>query len=306
MTLVFMGTADFACYCLDGLKDGGFMPGLIITRPDRIAGRNRRQSSPPVKKWALQHGVEVWQPENINSRDSVARLEALTPDLFVVAAYGKILSQRVLDVPRLGAVNVHASLLPDLRGAAPIEWAIILGYTETGITTMFMDAGLDTGDIILQQPVAIYPEDTGATLRERLGKVAQSLLPETVRLALDSKAPRIPQPLGEYTYAPALDDQMEKIDWQRPAEDIANLIRALAPKPGCYCIFRQKRLKIMRASLYPGQASPGQAVIANKRLLVGTGRDLLHLLEVQPEGRSSMSAQDFINGYRLQEGEIFQ
>ncbi|HOB34403.1 MAG: methionyl-tRNA formyltransferase [Firmicutes bacterium] len=306
MTLVFMGTSDFACHCLAGLRDGGFMPDLVITRPDRYAGRNRRLSSPPVKKWALQHGVEVWQPENINSGASVARLEALKPDLFVVAAYGKILSPKVLAVPRLGAVNVHASLLPDLRGAAPIEWAIILGYTETGITTMFMDAGLDTGDIILQQPVAIYPEDNGATLRERLGKAAQILLPETVRLVLDGKAPRIPQPPGEYTYAPALSEGLEKIDWQKPARDIANLVRALAPKPGCYCIFRQKRLKILRAALHSGQASPGLAIIENKKLLAGTGRDLLHLLEVQPEGKRPMSAQDFINGYRLQEGEIFQ
>lgn len=303
--LIFMGTADFACTCLDGLKQAGQLPRLIVTRPDSLSGRNRHPSMPPVKKWALAHKIEVWQPRRINSAESIRYLRELSPDLFVVVAYGSILSGEVLAIPPLGAINVHASLLPDLRGAAPIEWAIMLGRSETGISTMFMDEGLDTGDIIQQQATGIGVMETGHQLRQRLGDMAKILLPETLGLVLQGQAPRTPQPPGDYTYAPPLDSNLERIDWNCPALQIANQIRALAPKPGCFCIFRGKRLKLMKAKAKLGSADPGRITRRGRELLIGTGAGLLKVLELQPAGKRVITANEFVNGYRIEEGELF-
>jgi len=261
---------------------------------------------PPVKSWALARGIELWQPRNINNLDSIAKLREVSPDLMIVVAYGKILSKEVLSIPPLGSINVHASLLPDLRGAAPIEWAIIHGYTETGITTMFMDEGLDTGDIIMQLSTEIGPSENGAQLRERLAVMAQALLPITVGLVLRGEAVRSPQPQDCPNYAPVLDSSMERIDWTQSALGISNYIRALSPKPGCYSIFREKRLKILMAVATQGSASPGTILLPGKTLLVGTGDGLLELVDVQPEGKKPIKAQELVNGYRIQEGEQFQ
>lgn len=303
--LVFMGTADFACACLEGLEGAGITLDLIITRPDGMSGRSRRPSPPPVKRWALSRGIEIWQPKGINSSGAIQRLGDLAPDLLLVVAYGSILRREVLSVPRLGAINVHASLLPDLRGAAPIEWAIMLGRTVTGITTMFMDEGLDTGDIIQQQSTEIGPTETGSELHKRLGTMAKSLLPETVNLVLSGRAPRTPQPPGQYPYAPPLDSSHERIHWQQSAVDIANQVRAMAPKPGCFCIFRGLRLKLLRAIATCGSAAPGLLQRRGKELFVGTGYGLLQILDVQPQGKRVINASQFINGYRLEEGELF-
>lgn len=303
--LIFMGTSNFAGRTLAALEQANYIPELIITRTDSISGRHRQPSMPPVKKWAAARGLPVWQPININSGESIAKLRSLAPDLFVVVAYGKILSKEVLSLPALGAINVHASLLPDLRGAAPVEWAIMLGYTETGVTTMFMDEGVDTGDIILQQATAIGAEENSGQLRERLAEMAQQLLPETINLVLQGKAPRRPQPPVCPQYAPVLDRAIERLDWTLPAQALANKVRALAPKPGSFCEFRGKRLKIYRAAAVSGSAFPGRAVLQGKRLLVGTGEGLLELAHVQPEGKKISLVRDFINGYRIQEGEVF-
>lgn len=300
-----MGTSDFACRCLVSLERVNLTPDWIITRPDSESGRSRRPSMPPVKKWARERGLEVWQPKNINNPANAAKLAEFSPDLLIVVAYGKILSKNILDIPTLGSINVHASLLPELRGAAPIEWAIMLGHAKTGITTMFMDEGLDTGDIILQKSIEIQPDENAGQLRERLAEIAEELLPKTVMLAIDGKAPRIPQPRECHDFAPTLDSRLERIDWNWPALRIANQIRALAPKPGCYTMYGGKRLKIFRASAVQGSASPGNAVLAGKRLTIGTGEGLLEVFQVQPEGKKILAAQDFINGYRIQGGEQF-
>lgn len=300
-----MGTSDFACRCLDSLEREILTPGWIITRPDSESGRSRRSSMPPVKKWALERGLEVWQPKNINNPANADKLMEICPDLLIVVAYGKILSKSILDIPVLGSINVHASLLPELRGAAPIEWAIMLGHTRTGITTMFMDEGLDTGDIILQKSTEIQPDENAGQLRERLAEIAEELLPKTVELVIAGKAPRIPQPKESQDFAPTLDSRLERIDWNWPALRIANQIRALAPKPGCYTMYSGKRLKILRASAVQGSASPGNAGLSGKRLTIGTGEGLLEVLQVQPEGKKILAAQDFINGYRIQGGEQF-
>lgn len=303
--LIFMGTSDFACRCLEGLVQHGINTDLVITRPDSVSGRNRRPSMPPMKKLANALGIEVWQPKNINSPESISRLKELAPELMIVVAYGKILGSQVLETPPLGCVNVHASLLPRLRGAAPIEWAIMRGYTETGITTMFMDEGLDTGDIILQQSTPIGPEENAGQLRERLATMAQDLLPETVRQIYAAKAPRISQRAEASDYAPTLDSNLERISWSKTSAEIANHIRALAPKPAAYCMFRGKRLKLLAARKREGCGEPGVATLVSKTLCVGTKEGLLELVEVQPEGKKILSALDFANGYRVQEGELF-
>lgn len=302
--IIFMGTSDFACKSLAALEEANYLPELIITRPDSISGRKGRLSMPPVKEWGLAKGLPVWQPQNINSDDSVDKLISMAPDILVVVAYGHILSKRVLLIPSLGAINVHASLLPDLRGAAPIEWAIMLGYKETGVTTMFMDEGMDTGDIILQQATLIGPQENSGELRERLAIISQQLLQNTIDLVLLGNAPRQPQPLTCHQYAPTLDRAIEPLDWSLTAITLANKVRALAPIPGSYCEFRGKRLKVFKANGLPGSALAGKVVIQGKRLLVGTGEGLLELIEVQPAGKNICTALDFINGYHIQQGEV--
>lgn len=303
--IAFLGTSQFACRALDGLERARRLPALVITRRDSSGGRKGRPQVPPVKKWAVKRGLPLWQPANINSEESLARLRSLGPHLLVVVAYGRLLGPPVLSLPSLGAINVHASLLPDLRGAAPVERAIMLGFSETGVTTMYMDAGLDTGDIILQEKTAIGPEETGGELMERLAGLGQELLLETIELILQGKAPRRPQPPLCPNYAPPLSPADERLDWTQPAEILANQVRALAPEPGCYCIFRGKRLKVYRGEAFPGQAAPGELVLEGKRVLVGTGRGRLALVSLKAEGKKLTTAEDFANGYRLRPGELF-
>jgi methionyl-tRNA formyltransferase len=304
--LIFMGTSDFACKCLESLERENIKTDMIVTRPDSVSGRNRLPSMPPMKKLGLSRGIEVWQPKNINKPENVAKLKELRPDLLVVVAYGRILSPQVLAIPPLGCINVHASLLPSLRGAAPIEWAIMRGYNETGVTTMYMDQGLDTGDIILQKSTPIAPDENGSQLRERLAAMAQELLPKTLRLVIQGTAPRTPQPPECADYAPVLDSSLERIDWSVSARQLTNHIRALSPRPGTFCEFRGRRLKVLKAQALPGSASPGRSLVTGKSLAVGTGEGLLELLEVQPEGKKIINARELINGYRIQEGEQFQ
>lgn len=304
--LIFMGTSEFACCSLAAIEKAGCLPTLVITREDSLSGRKRQPVGSPVKVWAEARGLPLWQPKNINSLESVEKFKSLKPDLLVVVAYGRILGKAVLSIPSLGAINVHASLLPDLRGAAPVEWAIMLGYTETGITTMFMDEGLDTGDIILQQALPIGARENSGQLRQRLAIAAQPLLLTTIDLVLQGKAPRRPQPALCPNYAPPIDSACERLDWSLSAPELANRVRGLAPKPGSYCQFRDRRLKIYEAVACPGKAPPGRLIVQKRKLYVGTGGGLLALLALQPEGKGLLAAADFINGYRVQEGEYCQ
>lgn len=301
---MFFGTSEFACEILDALVATDFAPTLIVTRTDSISGRRQKQAAPPVKKWAQAHRAPIWQPANVNSGDSIAQLEELDPQLFIVVAYGRILSKTILAVPALGAVNVHASLLPDLRGAAPIEWAILGGRTVTGVTTMFMDEGLDTGDIILQASTPIGPAESGGQLKGRLASIAQKLLLETLPLVFNGVAPRTPQPTGRFQYAPPIDKSMGRLDWNQPARELANKVRALAPKPGAFCFLRGKRLKVNKAIAVEGSLPAGSLKVVGKNIVVGSGSGLLQLEAVQPEGKKVVAAEDFINGYRLSGGEI--
>lgn len=303
--LVFLGTGCFACGCLDGLKQAGMPVDLIVTKPDRPQGRGRKLAIPPVKQWALDNRVPCVQPLRINSGHGKEMLMRAKPDLLVVVEYGSILKPDVLAIPRLGAVNVHASLLPQLRGAAPIEWAILRGLNRTGVTTIFMDQGMDSGDIIHQRAVDIEPEENSGQLRRKLTVLAGQLLPETVTQVFAETAPRTPQPETGVSFAPRLTSDMEKICWHRGSRDIVNQIRAFAPRPGAYCMFRGRRVKILSAREISGCLSPAVLTVDGRRLLAGSGSGTIEILEIQPEGKKPMSGAQFVNGYRVKEGDSF-
>lgn len=306
MRLVFLGTGMFACGCLTGLKRAGIKVDLIVTRPDRRRGRGGKLSAPPVKQWALENGVAYVQPAAINSRQGRELIAAANPDLILVVEFGSILNQALLAIPRLGVINVHASLLPALRGAAPIEWAILKGFDCTGVSTIFIDQGMDTGDLIHQRSTEIQPEENSGQLRKRLTALAGDLLPETVRMVYAGTAPRIPQPETGVSYAPRLTSDMEKISWQESNRDIVNKVRAFAPRPGAYCMFRGKRVKILAARALAGSKPPTVLALDAQRLLVGCAKGMLEVIELQPEGKKVISAAQFLNGYRVQEGEQFR
>ncbi|MFI5295438.1 MAG: methionyl-tRNA formyltransferase [Thermodesulfovibrionales bacterium] len=307
MRIVFFGTPDFAVPSLKALLDSGDDVVAVVTQPDKVKGRGRLLSQPPVKGLALSNGIPVLQPRNIRTGSFLEELSLLKPGAIAVVAYGKIVPPAVLKLPPLGCVNVHASLLPAYRGAAPIQWAIINGERRTGITTMLMDEGLDTGDILLQNETEILDEDNGLTLGKRLSEVGASLLPGTLEgLKAGTVNPR-PQ-TGEPSFAPPLKKDDGKIDWSLPARRIFDLIRGTYPWPGAYCYLKGSRLVILRAKALDHEktGTPGRIeMIGSEGVLVSTGRGILAIMEVKPEGRNSMSAESFMHGRRLKEGAFF-
>ncbi len=307
MRIVFFGTPDFAVPSLKALLDSGHDVVAVVTQPDKVKGRGRLLSQPPVKELALLNGIPVLQPRNIRTDSFCEELSLLKPEAIAVVAYGKIVPPAVLKLPPLGCVNVHASLLPAYRGAAPIQWAIISGERRTGITTMLMDEGLDTGDILLQNETQILDEDNGLTLSKRLSEMGASLLPETLEgLKTGTVNPR-PQ-TGEPSFAPPLKKDDGKIDWSLPAGRIFDLIRGTYPWPGAYCYLKGSRLVVLRAKVpdYEKTGIPGRIeMIGPEGVLVSTGRGILSIMEVRPEGRNSMPAESFMHGRRLKEGAFF-
>jgi methionyl-tRNA formyltransferase len=305
--LVYCGTPRFAVPPLEALIGAGFRISLVVTQPDKPRGRGLALAPSPVKQRALESGLPVAQPEKIKQNEDFRdQLAALRPDAIIVVGYGRILPQWMIDLPPLGNINVHASLLPKYRGAAPIQWAIAHGETLTGVTTMRIDAGLDTGDILQQREVAITPADTAETLAPRLAAAGASLLVETLRsLAAGSIHPQ-PQEHARATLAPILAKEDGRMDFQRTALELQNRWRGFQPWPGAYTTFRGKQLQVCaaRVSDQAATAGPGVMSAAAEGLLVACSqRTALELLEVQPEGKKRMAARDFINGYRPQPGE---
>ncbi len=304
MRIVFFGTPDFALLSFKALLDSGSDVVAVVTQPDRAKGRGRLLSQPPVKELALSKGIPVMQPLGIRTDSFLEELSLLKADVFAVVAYGKILPGSVLKLPPKGCVNVHASLLPAYRGAAPIQWAIIKGERRTGVTTMLMDEGLDTGDILLQDETDILDEDNGLTLGKRLSEMGASLLVETLEgLNAGTVKPR-PQ-VGEPSFAPPLKKDDGKIDWSLPAKKIFDLIRGTYPWPGAYCYLEGTRLVVLRAKVLDHEKAgvPGRIeVIGPEGVVVSTGRGILSIMEVKPEGRNSMPAASFMHGRRLKEG----
>jgi methionyl-tRNA formyltransferase len=304
--LVFCGTPDFAVPVLETLARAGFSVDLVVTRPDKPKGRGMEMAVSPVKQAALALELPLAQPDTIkNNRDFEAQLEALGPEAILVVGYGRIIPQWMINLPPLGNINLHSSLLPKYRGAAPIQWAVACGETVTGVTTMRIDAGLDTGDILLQREVPIAADDTAETLSPKLAAVGAELMVETVLGLREGTVLRQAQDHSRASLAPILRKEDGCIDFRRPAAEIYNRLRGFQPWPGAYTSLRGKQLVISsaRVAVSAGSAPPGSLLVEDNRLLAGCQDSFLELLEVQPEGRKRMAARDFINGYRPRSGE---
>lgn len=301
-----MGTPDFACPALTALIDSGEEVLAAVTQPDRRRGRGRKPASPPVKVLAETLGIPVWQPEKIRTREFTAQLRELKPHLFVVVAYGKILSPALLEIPMVGSLNIHASLLPAYRGPAPINWAILNGETRTGLTTMFLDQGVDTGPILLSKSIPIDKSDTFGALHDRLADLEGELLKETIAGLKDGTVSPKPQPEKGISHAPLLKKSDGLIDWTRPAEELDRLVRGVDPWPGAHTMFRGKILKLFRSRTGDVRGRPGQVMgLENGLLHVATGEGSLVLAELQLAGQRRLPADSFWHGQRLQSNDTF-
>lgn len=295
--VVFMGSPDFALPTLAALDQHYAVVG-VITQPDRPAGRGRVLTPPPVKQLAVQLGIEVIQPLKLREPEAQEKLKTWTPDLIVVAAFGQILRPSVLEMPRFGCLNVHASLLPRWRGAAPIQAAILHGDAETGVTIMKMDAGIDTGAILRQRVVSIQPQDTAGSLSARLAAEGADLLVETLPDYLAGKITPTVQDEAQATYASMLAKEQGELDFSKPAEQLERQVRAFQPWPGAYTYFRGEMLKVLRAHVESGDAVPSQRLIIQQLPAIGTPAGWLVLDEVQPAGKRPMSGEVFLRGAR--------
>lgn len=305
LNLVFCGTPAFAVPTLDALAAAGFQIQLVVTQPDRRKGRGMELSLSPVKRRALELGLPVAQPEAIkNNQEFRDRLQLLKPEAIIVVGYGRIIPQWMLDLPPLGNINLHASLLPKYRGAAPIQWAIAQGATVTGVSTMKIDAGLDTGDILLQKEMAIAADDTAETLAPKLAAAGAELTVETLRGLQAKRTQPHPQDDALATLAPILTKEDGLIDFTRPANQILNRLRGFQPWPGAYTKFRGKNLQVWKAAKIDRKAPPAEVLVEGERIMVGCGRDTaIELLELQIEGKNRNSGAEFVRGHRLQIGE---
>ena len=305
MVLAFCGTPRFAVPTLDKLVSSGFEVRLVVTQPDKPRGRGLELALSPVKSRALELGLPIVQPEKIKNNDEFrGRIAGIGAQAIVVVGYGRIIPQWMIDLPPLGNINLHASLLPKYRGAAPIQWAIACGETVTGVTIMRIDAGLDTGDILLQKEMPISPADTAETLAPRLAMMGAELMVEALRGLEAGAIPPRPQKHAQATLAPILQREDGIIDFQRSAAEIVNRLRGFQPWPGAFTSFRGKQLRVWAAKPATAALTPGVMEIEDSRMLAGCGHDTaLELLEVQPEGKKRMSAADFMNGYRPRTGE---
>ena len=301
MRVIFMGTPEFAVPCLDRLVNMNLDIVGVFTQPDKPKGRGYQLTPTPVKEKALQNNLEVFQPNSLKNEEAVAKIQELNPDIIVVVAYGKILPKAVLDIPRLGCINVHASLLPKYRGAGPIQWSVINGETETGVTTMYMAEGLDTGDMILKRATSISQDETAGELHDRLSVLGADCLEETIQLFLDGKQiPREVQDDSLSCYAPMLDKSLCKLDFSKTAAELHNLVRGLSPWPVAVTTLNGKVLKIHKTALTDVKStSVGKVEIRDGRLFVHTSDYLLEILQVQLEGKKSMSAKDFMMGHKI-------
>lgn len=300
-----MGTPEFAVPSLDALLANDYNVCAVFTKPDKPQGRKQIMTFPPIKQYALDHNLDVYQPEKVKALETIELMKKLAPDLIVVVAYGKILPKEILDIPKYGCVNVHGSLLPKYRGAAPIQWSIINGDKITGVTTMFINEGLDTGDILLQQQMFINEYETSDELKQRMSVLGAKVLIKTIEKIEDGTLNPLKQNDSEATFSPPLDKLGGNIDWTKSAQTIHNLVRGCNSWPIAHTILRGKLFKIYKSkvstlhSTYPGK------VISLNPLIIGCGDGTsLELLEVQIEGKKRMSAADFARGFRLSEKTV--
>ena len=298
MRIVFIGTGEIGVPTLRALLNSEHEVVAVVTQPDKRAGRKQRIESPPIKKKIAKTRIPILQPARIKDQKATGEIRDFAPDVVVVVAYGQILPRDVLEIPRLACLNLHASLLPRWRGAAPIQAAIAAGDCETGITAMYMDEGLDTGDILLQRHAEILPNDTGGSLHDRLAQIAPEALLESLRLLSAGNAPRIAQDNARAIYAPKLKREHGLIDWSESAEAIERKIRAYTPWPGAFMKVDRQNLKVFSASVVDLNGQAGEVLRSDEDLIVATGKDALSLAEVQLEGKRRMSAAEFLRGHR--------
>ena len=302
MRIVFIGAGEIGVPTLQALlRSSEHQLAGVVTQPDKPVGRAQRIEPTPIKRALVGSKVPILQPAQIKDRQAIEEIRALQPDAIVVMAYGQILPREVLEIPRLACLNLHASLLPRWRGAAPIQAAIAAGDPETGITVMYMAEGLDTGDILLRRGIDILPTDTGVSLHDRLAQIAPEALLEALQMLAKGNAPRIPQDNARATYAPKLTRDNGKIDWSEPAEIIERKIRAFNPWPGAFTEIAApgvRKLKIFSAAIVDLSGKPGEFLRSEKELIIAAGKNALSLGEVQPEGKRRMSASEFLRGHR--------
>ena len=312
MKIVFMGTPDFAEKSLEAVYNAGHEILAVVTNPDRPKGRGMKMVASPAKEFAISKELKIYQPEKVRKNiDFIEEIKALEPDVICVVAYGKILPKEILEIPKFGCINVHGSLLPKYRGAAPIQWAVINGEKVTGVTTMYMDVGMDTGDMILKEETEIAPDETTGELWDRLAKIGAELLVKTLEQIENKTAPRIPQ--GEdFTMAPMLDKEMSKIDWEnKTAQEIKNLVRGLNPIMGTYSYLNRKKIKIWKVDVVEADNEN----VKNGTVLKSDSKDGLYIkakdgvikvLEIQGENAKRMNIQDFLRGNKIEVGSIFE
>jgi methionyl-tRNA formyltransferase len=311
LNLVFCGTPRFAVPTLEKLVEAGHSVPLVVTQPDRPRGRGMEVAVSPVKDAAIRLGIAVLQPGTIkNNAEFRDQLAAIGPDAIIVVGYGRIIPQWMIDLPRLGNLNLHASLLPKYRGAAPIQWAIANGESVTGVTTMRIDAGLDTGDILMQREIPIGAEDTAETLGPKLSSIGADLMVETLHKLNNGRVRPTLQDHSQATLAPILKKEDGRMDFARRANDLFNRLRGFQPWPGAFTICKGKTLQVHRAQpvQHAVKLTPGEVAVEGTRLFVGCGKDkdtdtTLELIEIQLEGKRRMTAQEFINGYRPKSGD---
>lgn len=318
LRILFMGTPDFARESLEAVYNAGYEILGVVTNPDKPKGRGMKMVASPVKEFALEKGLTVYQPEKVrNNEEFVEKIKSLNPDVICVVAYGKILPKEILEIPRYGCINVHGSLLPKYRGAAPIQWAVLNGDKETGVTTMYMRKGMDTGDMILKEKVEIGEDETTGELWDRLSKIGAKLLVETLKQIEEGTAPREKQG-EEFTMAPMLNKEMSKINWdEQTAQNIKNLVRGLNPIMGAYTFLNEKKIKFWKVDIAKQDEiiadnieilRNGTVILSNPKegLFIKTKDGILKVLEIQGENAKRMSIGDFLRGNRIEEFEVFE
>lgn len=317
MKIVFMGTPDFSKESLEALYNAKYEILAVVTNPDRPKGRGMKMIASPVKEFALEKGIKIYQPEKVrNNEEFISEIKALKPDVICVVAYGKILPKEILEIPSKGCINVHGSLLPKYRGAAPIQWAVLNGDKKTGVTTMYMDVGMDTGDMILKQETKIGEDETTGELWERLSKIGGDLLVKTLKKIENKTAPRIKQG-DDFTMAPMLDKSIAKIDWEnKTALEIKNLVRGLNPIMGAYTFLNGKKIKFWKVDVAKDIFADGDmefmkngtVIVSDKRdgIYIKTKDGILKVLEVQGENAKKMPIQDYLRGNQINEFDVFE
>lgn len=310
MKLIFMGTPDFAATILEGLIGSRHEILAVVTQPDKKKGRNQQLSASPVKELALKHGLVVYQPNKVREPQFLDLMNELKPDAIIVAAFGQILPKALLDIPKYGCINVHASLLPKYRGAAPIQYAILDGETETGISIMYMDEGIDTGDIILQEKLVIEPDETGGSLFEKMASLGASCLLTALEQIENKTAVRIKQDHEQATYVKMISKDMGRLDFSQPAIKLERMVRGLDPWPSAFTFLDGKTLKIWKAAVEEDDeasyaARPGEIIeLRRDAIVVKTGEGKLLIKELQLEGKKRLTADAFLRGYKLTCGSL--